>query len=195
MQRRRGKDLEDALLEAAWAELTERGYAAFTLEAVAKRAGTSTPVIYRRWANKVLMVEAAIAHASSRRVVDVPDTGTLRGDLIAIMRAANASRTDLLVATAILLDSYFADTGTNPEQLREQIMGGRSSAAETIIQRAVQRGEVDPALLEPRLVSLPFDLFRHEVLLTLRPVSTEGIERIVDGIAVPLLTRRAPERD
>lgn len=195
MQRRRGKDLEDALLEAAWAELTERGYAAFTLEAVAKRAGTSTPVIYRRWANKVLMVQAAIAHASSRRVVDVPDTGTLRGDLIAIMRAANASRTDLLVATAILLDSYFADTGTNPEQLREQIMGGRSSAAETIIQRAVQRGEVDPALLEPRLVSLPFDLFRHEVLLTLRPVSTEAIERIVDGIAVPLLTRRAPERD
>ncbi|MFG2596575.1 TetR/AcrR family transcriptional regulator [Streptomyces sp. NPDC048462] len=195
MRRRRGKDLEDALLEAAWAELTERGYAAFTLEAVAKRAGTSTPVIYRRWANKVLMVEAAIAHASSRRVVDVPDTGTLRGDLIAIMRAANASRTDLLVATAILLDSYFADTGTNPEQLREQIMGGRSSAAETIVQRAVQRGEVDPALLEPRLVSLPFDLFRHEVLLTLRPVSTEAIERIVDGIAVPLLTRRAPERD
>lgn len=191
-QRRRGKDLEDALLGAAWAELTERGYAAFTLEAAAKRAGTSTPVIYRRWAGKALMVEAAIAYASSQRAVDVPDTGTLRGDLIAIMRAANASRTGLLVATAVLLDGYFADTGSNPERLREQILADRRSAAETIVQRAVRRGEVDASLLEPRLISLPFDLFRHEVLMTLRPVSNEAIERIVDGIAVPLLTRRAP---
>ncbi|WP_217170610.1 TetR/AcrR family transcriptional regulator [Streptomyces sp. AC512_CC834] len=191
MRRRRGKDLEDALLGAAWAELTERGYAAFTLEAVANRAGTSTPVIYRRWANKALMVEAAIAHASSQRVVEVPDTGTLRGDLIAVLRAANASRTDLLVATVILLDGYFADTGTNPDQLREYVLAGRRSAAEEIVQRAVRRGEVDASLLEPRLVSLPFDLFRHEVLMTLRPVSDEAIERIVDGIAVPLLTRQA----
>lgn len=191
MQRRRGKDLENALLAAAWTELTERGYPAFTLEAVAKRAGTSTPVIYRRWANKALMVEAAIAHASVQRVVDVPDTGTLRGDLIAVMRAANASRTDLLVAVAVLLDGYFADTGSNPRQLREQILQGRHSAAETIVQRAVQRGEVDASLLEPRLVSLPFDLFRHEVLMTLQPVSNEAIERIVDGIVVPLLTRQA----
>ncbi|MYW00999.1 TetR family transcriptional regulator [Streptomyces sp. SID3343] len=192
MQRRRGKDLEDALLGAAWTELTERGYAAFTLEAVAKRAGTSTPVIYRRWANRARMVEAAIAHASARRVVDVPDTGTLRGDLIAILHAANASRTDLLVAAAVLLDGYFADTGSSPRQLRELLLAGRHSAAETIVARAVRRGEVDASLLEPRLVSLPFDLFRHEVLMTLEPASDEAIERIVDGIVLPLLTRPAP---
>jgi AcrR family transcriptional regulator len=191
MRRRRGKDLEDALLEAAWAELVERGYAAFTLEAVAKRAGTSTPVLYRRWANKAVMVRAALAHASSRRVVEIPDTGTLRGDLIAIMQAANASRTDLLVATAVLLDGYFSETGSTPDQLREYILAGRRSAAETIVQRAVERKEVDASLLEPRLVSLPFDLFRHEVLMTLKPVSDEAIERIVDGIVLPLLTRQA----
>ncbi|NNH69050.1 TetR/AcrR family transcriptional regulator [Nocardia uniformis] len=189
MQRRRGKDLEEALLAAAWAELTERGYAAFTLESVAKRAGTSTPVIYRRWANKALMVEAALAHASSVRVIDVPDTGTLRGDLIAIMRAANTSRVDLLVATAVLLDGYFAETGSNPDRLREHILAGRRSAAETIVQRAVDRGEVDASLLEPRLISLPFDLFRHEVLMTLKPVSDKAIGQIVDGITMPLLTR------
>lgn len=81
---------------------------------------------------------------------------------------------------------YFADTGSNPQQLRDQILAGRHSAAETI----VQRGEVDASLLEPRLVSLPFDLFRHEVLMTLQPVSAEAIERIVDGIVMPLLTRQ-----
>ncbi|MDA2807969.1 TetR/AcrR family transcriptional regulator [Nocardiopsis suaedae] len=192
-QRRRGKELEDALLGAAWAELTERGYAAFTLEAVAKRAGTSTPVIYRRWADKARMVEAAIAHAGSRRVIGVPDTGSLRGDLIAVMHAANTARADLLVATAIHLDGYFADTGSNPERLRELMLAGRRSAAATIVQRAVRRGEADASVLEePRLVSLPFDLFRHEVLMTLGPVADDAVERIVDDIAVPLLTRRAP---
>ncbi|GAA1933513.1 TetR/AcrR family transcriptional regulator [Streptomyces durmitorensis] len=190
MQRRRGKELEEALLDAAWAELTERGYAAFTLESVAKRAGTSTPVIYRRWVNKALMVEAALTHASSVRVIEIPDTGTLRGDLIAVMRAANTERVDLLVATAVLLDGYFAERGSNPEQLREQILGSRRSVAESIVQQAVDWGEVDVSVLEPRLISLPFDLFRHEVLMTLKPVSEEAITRIVDGITLPLLTRR-----
>ncbi|WP_020672510.1 TetR/AcrR family transcriptional regulator [Amycolatopsis nigrescens] len=190
MQRRRGKDLEEALLGAAWAELTERGYAGFTLEAVAKRAGTSTPVIYRRWANKALMVEAALLHESSTRVVDVPDTGTLRGDLVAMMQAANRSRIDLLVVTAVLLDDYFADRGSNPEQLRAQVLAGRSSAAEVIVARAVDRGEIEAATLKPHLISLPFDLFRHEVLMTLKPVSNTAIERIVDDITMPLLTRR-----
>ncbi|MGN5630433.1 TetR/AcrR family transcriptional regulator [Streptomyces sp. AC154] len=192
MQRRRGRALEEALLDAAWEELTARGYAAFTLEAVAKRAGTSTPVIYRRWANRAVMVEAALAHASSLRAVEIPDTGTLRGDLIAIMRTANESRVGLLVATAVLLDGYFTERGSSPEQLRERILGGQRSAAESIVRRAVERGEVDPAVLEPRIVSLPFDLFRHEVLMTLKPVPEEAIVRIVDGIALPLLTRRSP---
>ncbi|MFG2672143.1 TetR/AcrR family transcriptional regulator [Streptomyces sp. NPDC048445] len=189
MQRRRGRALKAALLDAAWEELTARGYAAFTLEAVAKRAGTSTPVIYRRWANRAVMVEAAIAHTSSLRAIEVPDTGTLRGDLIAIMRTANESRVGLLVATAVLLDGYFTERGSSPEQLREDILGSRRSAAESIVRRAVERGEVDPSVLEPRLVSLPFDLFRHEVLMTLKPVPEEVIVRIVDGIALPLLTR------
>ncbi|WP_410652247.1 TetR/AcrR family transcriptional regulator [Amycolatopsis sp. cmx-4-54] len=191
MHRRRGKDLEEALLRAAWAELTERGYAAFTLEAVAKRAGTSTPVIYRRWANKASMVEAALVYESSTRVVDIPDTGTLRGDLITMMRAANRSRIDLLVVTAVLLDEYFAERGSNLEQLRARVLAGRRSAAETIFERAVDRGEVDASVLRPHLISLPFDLFRHEVLVTLKPVSDMAIDRIVDDITMPLLARRS----
>ncbi|AFU03809.1 TetR/AcrR family transcriptional regulator [Nocardia brasiliensis] len=191
MRRRRGKDLEEALLGAAWAELTERGYAAFTLEAVAERAGTSTPVIYRRWANKALMVEAALAHESSTRVVDVPDTGTLRGDLIALMHAANRSRVDLLVVTAVLLDGYFTERRSNPEQLRARMLADRRPAIEAIIERALDRGEIDASTLKPHLISLPLDLFRHEVLMTLKPVSGKTIEQIVDDITMPLLTQRA----
>lgn len=189
MERRRGPALEAALLEAAWAELTERGYTGFALESVAKRAGTSTPVIYRRWPDKTRLVEAAIAYASDANAVDVPDTGSLRGDLIAMMRAANTSRVGLLAATTALLGSYFEETGTNPGQLRDQVMGKRSSA-ELIMQRAIERGEVDIEVVTPRVVSLPFDLFRHEVLMTLQPIPESDITAIVDQIVLPLTTRR-----
>lgn len=194
MERRRGPALEAALLDAAWAELTERGYTGFTLESVAKRAGTSTPVIYRRWPDKTRLVEAAIARASDANAVDVPDTGSLRGDLIAMMRAANTSRIGLLAATTALLGSYFEETGTNPGQLRDQIMGKRSSA-ELIMQRAIERGEVDIEVATPRVVSLPFDLFRHEVLMTLQPIPESDIAAIVDQIVLPLTTRKPASAD
>ncbi|WP_280430211.1 TetR-like C-terminal domain-containing protein [Nocardia brasiliensis] len=137
------------------------------------------------------MVEAALAHESSTRVVDVPDTGTLRGDLIALMHAANRSRVDLLVVTAVLLDGYFTERGSNPEQLRARMLADRRPAVEAIIERALDRGEIDASTLKPHLISLPLDLFRHEVLMTLKPVSGKTIEQIVDDITMPLLTQRA----
>ena len=57
--RRRGATLEEAILDAAWAELIDHGYAEMTLEAVAKRAGTSRPVLYRRWPSRTKLATAA----------------------------------------------------------------------------------------------------------------------------------------
>ncbi|MFD9941210.1 TetR/AcrR family transcriptional regulator C-terminal ligand-binding domain-containing protein [Nonomuraea sp. NPDC059023] len=187
MRRRRGARLEAALLEAAWAELTERGYATFTLEAVARRAATSTPVIYRRWANKHLMVEAALMYASSAQPLDTPDTGTLRGDLLAIMRAANETRLDLIAAMTAVLGTYFDETHTSPAQLRQQILAGEPSAADVIFQRAIDRGEACAERLTPRLRRLAFDLYRHEALTTLRPLPDDVIEEILDDIVLPLV--------
>ncbi|WP_308210349.1 hypothetical protein [Amycolatopsis iheyensis] len=52
-------------------------------------------MIYHRWVGKAVLVDATLLHESAARVVDVPNTGTLRGDLVAMMRAANRSRIDL----------------------------------------------------------------------------------------------------
>src|ERR1700742_3539938 len=90
--RRRGAALQEALLDAAWHELTTSGYGRFTMEAVAARAGTSTPVLYRRWPDRRDLALAAIRHYGDRNPVGVPDTGTLRGDLVAFLREASAKR-------------------------------------------------------------------------------------------------------
>ncbi len=57
------------------------------------------------------------------------------------------------------------------------------------MRRAVERGEIDPATLTPRIASLPFDLLRGETMMTLRPVAPEVIEEIVDTIFLPLVRR------
>lgn len=187
-RRRRGQELEDALLDAAWDQLVEHGYVAFTIEAVAERAGTSRPVLYRRWPKRGDLVLAAVAHESRRNQVPVPDTGSLRADVIALLTGWNERRAGFAVLLSVLLGGYFTETGTTFADVRKVMIDGRTSVMETIVGRAVERGEVDPAVPTPRLVALPFDLFRNELVLRMGPVPESVVGEIVDDIFLPLIT-------
>src|ERR1700722_11909093 len=88
--RRRGATLERALLDAAWEELQESGYARLTMERGADRAGTSRAVIYRRWRNRAELVIAALRHHQPVLTGSILDTGSLRGAGLAIPRRASA---------------------------------------------------------------------------------------------------------
>ena len=187
-RRRRGVELETALLAAAWDELTEHGYDALTIDAVATRAGTSRPVLYRRWPGKQELVRAAIAYGAALDRAEPPDTGTLRGDILALLHQANGARVGLATVLTIQLASYYDETGTSLSDLREAILGTRGSAIEQIVRRAVERGEIDPAKLTPPIARLPVDLFRQEILMTLRPLPDDAITEIVDTIFLPLVT-------
>lgn len=184
-RRRRGEALETAILDAAWQELVERGYANFTLEGVARRAATSTPVLYRRWPTRRELLIAAITRASALREIVIPDTGTLRGDLRAMMVQANATRIDLLAGMTAALGAYFDESGSNLLKLRDEALGQRQ-VARGIFDRAVSRGEIDQQRLTPRVVTLAFDLFRHEVLTTLQPVPEDVLDQILDDVVMPL---------
>lgn len=191
--RRRGQELEEALLAAAWEELVAVGYGGFTIEGVAARAGTSRPVLYRRWPGRADLAIAAIRHYGRTEPVDLPDTGSLREDLIQVLRNASAARTELAVLFSVQMGQFFAETGTSPAQLREDFLSGRPqpSGMRRILDRAVERGEIDPGRLTERIASLPSDLLRHEILMTLAPVSDGVIVEIVDSIFLPLVRPRS----
>ncbi len=189
-RRRRGAELENALLDAAWQELIEHGYDALTYERVAARAATSRAVEYRRWATKPELVRAVIAHGGRTEVIETIDTGTLRGDLIALLREANRSRARFITLLTTHLAGYFKETGTGFGDVREVFIGQRESRSEAIFQRAIARGEVDPERATPRVRSLAFDLFRGELLMTQRPLPDEAIQEIVDQIVLPLVAPR-----
>jgi len=83
--RRYGKALEKAILAAAWQELKKVGYDKLTFDTVAKRAGTSKAVLYRRWSNRPELVRAAMRNHVSILSEPVPNTGSLRADVILLL--------------------------------------------------------------------------------------------------------------
>lgn len=186
-QRRRGQALENALLDAAWDELTERGYDDFTVDGVAARARTSRAVLYRRWPGKPELVHAALIAAINRDPLVVPDTGSLRGDVISLLRQANSQRGHLAVTAITRLGGFYRDTGTNIADLRDALEGGRGSTMDELIARAVARGEIRAGQITGRVAQLPTDLMRHDVLFTLAPLTDDAIEEIVDAVFLPLV--------
>ncbi|WP_433471709.1 TetR/AcrR family transcriptional regulator [Spirillospora sp. CA-142024] len=183
-ERRRGAALEKALLDAAWDELTANGYAGFTMDAVVQRAGTSPPVLYRRWSDRDELVRAVIAHVLEQSRIDTPDTGSLREDVLTLMREINATRVQLITLMNVQLAGYYQETGTSPSDL---FATAREKTADVLFDRAAARGEIEPEHLSDRIKSLPFDLLRHEILVTFAPVPDHVLEEIVDTVFLPLV--------
>ena len=193
VERRRGKALEDAVLDAAWSELREGGYASFTMEAVAARAHTSRPVLYRRWPNRADLAVAAIRHILHKHPVNAPDTGNVRGDLIALLQQFSKNRALFAVFFSLQMSGYFSETNTSPADLRKSVLQGSHGQIDMVLARGVDRGDIDRSKLTPRIASLLPDLVRHEFLMTLKPVPNAVITEFVDDIFLPLV-RPKPAR-
>lgn len=187
--RRRGEALEQAILDAVWEEFREVGFAKLTMEGVAKRAGTSKPVLYRRWSSRVEMM---IACAASRvpKADSVPDSGSLRGDTIALLTRAH-ERMRLVGQTAML--AMLAEVSADPEARQVLIAGLVNEIANTldrtVYSRAIKRGELTEEHLTERLRRLPVDLVRNEFIL-FGDIPAEHFEEMLDQVVLPALRAR-----
>jgi AcrR family transcriptional regulator len=192
--RRRGAALEGAILDAGWDQLIEGGYPGFTFEAVAERAKTGKTALYRRWPDKEALLLAVIAHRGFGTPAEIPDTGSLREDVLTLLRSANRLGDSGAALFSTILGAHFDETETTPAQLRGQLLGDGSLAMTEVVQHAIERGEL-MAGLPPRVLTLPGDLLRHELVMTLSRVPDETIVDIVDTVFLPLATqprRKAP---
>jgi AcrR family transcriptional regulator len=186
-QRRRGEELEAALLEAAWAELVEVGFARLTMESVAARAKTGVAVLYRRWPHKDDLVLDAIKHYGATHPVELPDTGSLRGDMIAMLSGFSDVRVSFATVISAAFSGLLASSGLTPAQVREKLIADRPLWSLEIYRRAAERGEIDLDRIPPIVLSMPFDLMRHDMLMTFKPIPEERVIEIVDDLFMPLV--------
>jgi AcrR family transcriptional regulator len=181
--RRRGDTLEDALLEAAWDELQSVGYANFTMEAVAARAGTSKPVLYRRWPNRAQLALAALRRRVSPITSEVPDTGDLRQDTLTLLeRLRDRQR----VAGSDVIHGLLAELPDGPRE----VLGLVPGIMLTVLERAADRGEVRLDRVTRPIAALPGTLLRHEMMISRDVVSDAVLAEIVDDIFLPLVSTR-----
>jgi AcrR family transcriptional regulator len=185
--RRRGEALESAILRAAWEELTAVGYASLTMEGVAARAKTSKAVIYRRWPSRPALVLAAMRQQAPLLSGEVPDTGELRGDVLALLRRISRRLGEVGQETIFgLLADYFRDDELFAS-LQTEVLQVGTDVMRTILRRADERGEVRLDRITRRMATLPVDLARHELLITRTPVPENALLEIVDDIFLPLV--------
>jgi AcrR family transcriptional regulator len=181
-RRRYGAALERALLDAAWDELHETGYVGFTMDAVASRAGTSRPVLYRRWPNRAQLVLAAVrAHVPPLRAGDFPDTGQLRSDLLADLRLRRSRyesiRPDIMNGLASELDQ--------PPSGAPDVSANIAAA----VARAAGRDEIGPHPVPAHILDVPHALLRHELAIRHHRPTDAELAQIIDDITIPAIQR------
>jgi AcrR family transcriptional regulator len=184
--RRRGAALEAAILDAAWDLLKTDGWHGFTFGAVAERAQSSKPVLYRRWPNREELLRATLRRQGELIERQVPDLGSVREDTIAALTTVNQRQSSVAAVMSMRLSASFQELSLSPAELRRELIGDRESVMADIVDQAVARGELGPRPLAARVISLPVDLLRHELLMTLEAAAPEVIASIVDDVFLPL---------
>lgn len=188
-ERRRGADLETAILNTAWAELVERGYGALTMESVAARAGTSRPVLSRRWGSREELALAAIRQELLRHPLEVPPGDNVRQELLAMLEQ-DAARADAVAASVVVIfTAYSAATGTSAQAFRDQLVSREADVLDEILARGVARGEIDARKLTPAVSTVLVELFRHHIMMHLEAPGAELRRAWVDEVFLPLVRK------
>jgi AcrR family transcriptional regulator len=187
-------DREDEILDATVELLLDAGYDRLTMDAVAKKARASKATLYRRWSSKQSLVVDAVSRSKRAVVLDPPDTGSLRGDLIALFCGSHgigqgdATRLLGVVITSLQTDPEFAT------EFRSRFLAPKVGIMLEIYRRAAERGElapgVDPTLLGPALAGI----ILHRSIVLDDPVTPEMVARVVDQIILPAATGRHPSQ-
>ena len=171
------------IFDATLQILAQVGYDLLTMDAVATRAKASKATLYRRWNGKPELVVAAIMSRKGETVV--PDTGSLRGDLLAAYCGSGGLSDPLAQA---VLSAVVTAMGRDPEfaeVYRRDFIEPKIAASRTLYERARKRGEVHPdvdlAVLAPALAGI----ILHRVFLLGDRVTPDLVGRVLDEVILP----------
>lgn len=182
-----------AILEAALDVLAEFGYEGMTMTLVAARAKAGKGAMYRRWASKEDLVIDAVAHMG-RQDVDInrlPDTGSLRGDMVAMSRPESIEQEQRRLRVLAGLTSMALVHEAIGEAATEANIGAWIRANRILIQRAVDRGEArSDANVETLARVIPF-ICASRSNLERKAITAEFLAGLVDDVLLPALAPRS----
>ncbi len=186
------QNVTSAITAAAFGELAETGYARMSMDAVARRAGVGKAALYRRWDSKDAMLTDLVARAVREHGLIQADTGTLRGDVEAYIRATSGQLSNPLV-NRIALD-FLAESPRNPPlaaALREVIATPRREVADAMLARAIDRGELPADLDHDLALDLLAAPLGFRLLITQGVTDDDYLRRLTDVTVAALKACRS----
>jgi AcrR family transcriptional regulator len=167
-----------AVLEAALQEVVAVGYARMTMEGVARRAGVNKTTLYRRWGSREAVLVDAFRERGQEQV-PIPDTGSLREDLLAIARAVvDGSNLPEVQAVVRAVASETADSPL--VDASRQFWAERFVLDGQVVQRAIDRGEASADVDPKTVIEAVLGPIYFRVLLTAEPPDDAFVLRLVD---------------
>ncbi|MFC5788444.1 TetR/AcrR family transcriptional regulator [Agromyces tardus] len=185
--RRRDHSRDPEILDAAIDVLAETGFDGMTIDMVAARAKAGKATIYRRWPSKADLVLDAVAcmKAGELDPERLPDTGTLRGDLVAMIRPRSIEEGERKLR---IMGGLFGMISSSPEladAAHAALIEPRAAVNRLFLQRAIDRGEVSPDCDVETIAKLTPAMAAFRLLIEKRPVDAEFLLSLIDGVILP----------
>jgi AcrR family transcriptional regulator len=168
----------EKVLDATVEELSVKGYGALSIEDVAERAGVAKTTIYRRWPAKADLALAALKRFADEVVISV-DTGTLRSDLISMLKSFRAFASSPRGQSLMRMMIAEGATG-DVARMAKKIRTSKESEPREVVTRAIARGEL-PRGTDARLVlDVLFGAVQHYLFFMQSRCTDQQLEQIVD---------------
>jgi AcrR family transcriptional regulator len=197
--RKRDHTRDADILDAALEILAEEGYDGMTVDMVAARAKAGKATLYRRWPSKAELVMDAVACMKNGSVDldNLPDTGTLRGDLISVIKAPSIKDGERKLRVMAGLVSLLARNPELAETANAAIVEPRASINRVFFKRAIERGEIAPDTDVELLSHIGASMSTYRVLILQKPVTREFLIGLIDHVVLPAvgLGRSARQED
>ncbi|MBN9605740.1 MAG: TetR/AcrR family transcriptional regulator [Actinomycetales bacterium] len=184
--RRRDPSRDADILAATLDVLAEVGYDGMTMDMVAARAQAGKATVYRRWESKAdLVIDAVACLKSPPPLDDLPDTGSLRGDLVAMIRTPSVKDAQRKLRIMTGLVSLIDREPELAETTRRALVEPRAAVTRALLRRAVERGEARPDCDIETLASVSAAMASYRTLMLRKPVDREFLLSVIDGVIVP----------
>ena len=173
---------EQAILDATRELLAEGGVHHLTIEGVAARSGVAKTTIYRRCRCKDELALDVLLNMVEQ-IVDVPDLGDVRAELIAVLDGAVKNLAKTLMGR--VMQGLVSDIATDPRlggPFREQVVKHRVAQIRGVLERAAERGELRPDIDAELVQELLFGALYFRLLLSGGELDSRLAERIVDAV-------------
>ena len=177
----------EAILSAAIALVAEVGYDRVTVDALAARAGVSKPTIYRRWPGGKPEIVVEAIRAKRAEAGELPDTGSLRGDLLALLGGVMQSL-DANVAGGLL--SQLGSSAELSALFRDEVVVDERGRYQALLDRARARGEIGS--VTPLFADIPGSVILTRSLIAGEPLDHEFLVELVDHVLLPLAKKDLP---